>query len=147
VFDLELELCLLSRALLCSEEANRTRLIYMSNIVNMSFRFGGNFFYEYHKLFSRKAASHLVRGVKLDWSQVDMSIHRVVFGGCKANICQLCNSLDHGTKCCPKQISASKSQYNANKQNFKGQSDNKPFKRTLQMALRFVSISTGGMAV
>jgi hypothetical protein len=104
---------------------------YMSNIVNMSFRFGGNFFYEYHKLFSRKAACHLERGVKLDWSQVDMSIHRVVFGGCKANVCQLCNSLDHGTKFCPKQISASKSQYNPNKQNFKGQSDNKPFKRTL----------------
>ena len=43
--------------------------VYKRDMVDMASRYGGHGFYEYHKLFSARAAAHLkYHNVPVDWS-------------------------------------------------------------------------------
>ena len=65
------------------------------------YRFYGPIFYEYHKIFSRKAAEALVTwGIKVDWSKRDTNMLHLLTGGIKANTCTTCHSVDHATHFC-----------------------------------------------
>jgi len=84
---------------------------YQNDIVEMSARFGGNSFYEYHKAFSARAASLLANyGTKVDWGVRDEKMYNSIFAGHKAEACTICGSLAHMTVFCPQiqQTSAQK---------------------------------------
>ena len=74
---------------------------YLADIVEMASHFSGLTFYEYHKVFSAKAATWHAHGVSLDWSQRDTKLFTAMFAGHKANACSVCNSLSHHTSFCP----------------------------------------------
>ena len=74
---------------------------YMKDIIDMSTRFGGTAFYEYHKLFSSRASALLqTYNVKVDWSQRDTRLYTTVFASCRANNCSVCSSIEHTTDFC-----------------------------------------------
>ena len=81
----------------------RTELdMYERDIIDMSHRFGGTTFYEYHKAFSAKAAAYLAnRGIKIDWSVRDSKLYTSLFAGQKVLACELCKSMLHATGFCP----------------------------------------------
>lgn len=75
---------------------------YMRDVLEMSWRFGGTSFYEYHKAFSARAAALLQNhNIKIDWSIRDNNLFCSIFAGHKANACSVCNSLGHVTQFCP----------------------------------------------
>jgi hypothetical protein len=76
---------------------------YLSSIIDMSTRFGGSLFYEYHKQFSKRSEIYLERHIKIDWSVRDNNMYCSIFGGARANACALCSSLSHVTKFCAMQ--------------------------------------------
>ena len=77
---------------------------YRSNICELSRDFGIQY-YQYHKLFSAKAAAALLNhGHKVDWSVIDVDLHLKVFAGRRANACQLCQGVDHPTDYCPQKF-------------------------------------------
>ena len=76
--------------------------MYLKDMIDMSTRFGGTGFYEYHKLFSSRASALLQSyNVKVDWSQRDTRLYTTVFAGCRANSCGVCHSIEHMTDFCP----------------------------------------------
>ena len=76
--------------------------MYERDVIDMSQRYGGFTFYEYHKAFSAKAAAYLEqRGIKLDWSIRDNKLYNTLFSGMKAQSCHLCSSQIHVTTQCP----------------------------------------------
>ena len=78
---------------------------YERCIVEMSSRFGGTAFYEYHKMFSAKAASYLLNyNVKVNWAYRDEYLFNSVFAGHKSIVCSLCSSQFHTTNFCPDSI-------------------------------------------
>lgn len=75
---------------------------YLRMVVDMAHDFGGFVFYEYHKMFSARAASLLSNyGLKVDWSKKDNDMYCKVFAGRRAHACLLCSSLSHATEFCP----------------------------------------------
>lgn len=61
-------------------------------------------FYEYHKLFSAKAAMALEEfQIKVDWSIVDKGLLQLVSAGADITHCELCKGVDHVTHFCPMQ--------------------------------------------
>ena len=79
--------------------------LYERDIVNMSARFGGLAFYEYHKAFSARAAALLSQlGIKVDWSLRDQNLFNQVFAGHKIHACEICNSSGHDTSFCPQAL-------------------------------------------
>ncbi len=75
--------------------------LYERSIIEMSSRFGGYSFYEYHKSFSSRAAQYLAtHNIKIDWSIRDNDLFCTIFAGHKANACNICNSLSHATMFC-----------------------------------------------
>lgn len=74
---------------------------YLREIIDMSSKFGGTTFYEYHKSFSARAAALLLNyNIKVDWSRRDNNQFCSIFAGHKANSCSICNSISHTTEYC-----------------------------------------------
>jgi hypothetical protein len=72
------------------------------SIVEMSSRFGGNTFYDYHKMFSKRAETLLLSySRKIDWSIRDNNLFCSLFAGRKAIVCANCASIEHNTGFCP----------------------------------------------
>ena len=68
----------------------------------MAHDFGGFTFYEYHRMFSARAASLLQSySTKLDWSYRDNDLFTKLFAGRRALACSICGSLAHDTGFCP----------------------------------------------
>ena len=75
---------------------------YQSDVIDMSQRFGGVAFYEYHRAFSAKSAALLLNhNVKLDWSKRDTTLFCSIFSGLRANACTICASVAHSSEFCP----------------------------------------------
>ena len=74
---------------------------YLRDVVDMSTKFQGFAFYQYHLEFSARAAALLLNhNVKVDWSKRDNYLYTSVFAGQKANTCTLCASFSHATPYC-----------------------------------------------
>ena len=84
----------------------RTELdAYELNIVEMSHKFGGSAFYEYHRSFSARAAAMLQNyNIKINWAIKDTNLFCMTFAGRTALTCGQCNSLAHTTQFCPQNI-------------------------------------------
>jgi len=79
---------------------------YAEDIVDIS-NFYGPKFYDYHKMFSAKAAALLTKlKKKVDWSKRDRDILSLIAAGVKVNVCKLCSMSDHTTKFCPLQLTS-----------------------------------------
>ena len=78
------------------EELNQ----YLADLVDMSSQFAGFGFYDYHRLFSAKAAAALAKRIKVDWSKRDTMLYTTIFAGQKANACEICKSISHVTAFC-----------------------------------------------
>jgi hypothetical protein len=75
---------------------------YLSFVVKLAVQFPPPLFYEYHKHFSRKAASILAsQGRKIDWAVRDDDLYFQIFAGRRARTCEKCSSVDHSTDFCP----------------------------------------------
>ena len=75
---------------------------YLSFVVKLAVQFPSSLFYEYHKHFSRKAASILSsQGRKIDWTVRDDDLYFQIFAGRRARTCDKCASVDHSTDFCP----------------------------------------------
>lgn len=83
----------------------RTELdVYGEDIIDIS-NFYGQVFYDYHKMFSAKAATLLrEHHVKVDWSKRDRDLLAIVAAGVQVNVCKLCHMCDHTTEFCPLQL-------------------------------------------
>ena len=82
---------------------------YERDLVDMSNRFGGLRFYDYHKAFSAKAAALLrQRHLKVDWSHRDQNLFNEIFAGHKTNACQICDSSAHTANLCPQTLPQAK---------------------------------------
>lgn len=74
--------------------------LYEAHIVEISNTYG-QCFYNYHKLFSAKAANALyASGQLVDWSSKDRDILLMVMGGTRAKSCDHCKSPLHQTQDC-----------------------------------------------
>jgi len=79
---------------------------YAEDIVDIS-NFYGPKFYDYHKMFSAKAAALLTKlKRKVEWSKRDRDILSLIAAGVKVNVCKLCSMSDHTTKFCPLQLTS-----------------------------------------
>ena len=66
---------------------------YLSFVVKLAVQFPQPLFYEYHKSFSRKAASVLFsQGRRIDWSLRDDELYFNIFAGRRARTCEKCLS-------------------------------------------------------
>ena len=75
---------------------------YLTEIIGMATDFGAGTFYEYHKMFSARAATLLLNhNVKLDWSVRDNDMYCKLFAGRRAIACGICSSMAHSTDFCP----------------------------------------------
>jgi len=75
---------------------------YLSFVVKLAVQFPQSLFYEYHKSFSRKAASILFsQGRRINWSLRDDELYFNIFAGRRARTCEKCSSVDHSTEFCP----------------------------------------------
>lgn len=100
------------RDVLCSVYPNRRAELesYEYYIVELSVRYGGTMFYEYHKAFSAKAAAILAADNHIvNWAKPDPDLFNRIFGGLRANACGVCASTAHSTALCPKAAIASTS--------------------------------------
>jgi len=119
--------------IMCEAFANRRNELdlYERDIVDMATRYGGKAFYEYHKMFSLKAAAHLKhQNILVDWSVRNNTLFCNIFANMKPITCQACNSVSHPSRFCP--LSAergsvhninhnrSKDTYGRNRQFFQG---------------------------
>ncbi|MES9880562.1 MAG: hypothetical protein ABW185_06725, partial [Sedimenticola sp.] len=79
--------------------------LYERDIIDMSSRYGGSGFYEYHKTFSAQAAAHLrFNNVKVDWSFRNNTLFCSIFTNYRANACTLCGSTLHASQFCPRHV-------------------------------------------
>jgi hypothetical protein len=57
-------------------------------------------FYDYHRMFSARAAEALRRRIKIDWSYMDQDIYSLVTAGRVGRSCKGCGSMTHATIDC-----------------------------------------------
>ena len=75
---------------------------YLSFIVKLAVQFPPPLFYEYHKSYSRKAASVLfAQGRQISWCVRDDELYFAIFAGRRARTCEKCSAVDHSTDFCP----------------------------------------------
>ena len=100
---------------------------YQDDIIDIC-NFFGDKFYDYHKMFSAKAATLLrEKFVKIDWSKRDRDILNLVTAGASINICNICNMADHTTAFCSLQTSGNyQSHFNKNSRQFEASIDSGP---------------------
>lgn len=99
---------------------------YQDDIIDIC-NFFGDKFYDYHKMFSAKAATLLrEQCVKVDWSKRDRDILNLVTAGASINICKICNMVDHTTAFCSMQSSGKYQSYNKTSRQFEASIDQGP---------------------
>lgn len=91
------------KRVMCSTYPERQQELdaYQDDIIEIS-NFYNSKFYDYHKMFSAKAAAILrEKHIKVDWSKRDRDLLALVSAGVEVKACQLCNMIDHTTQFCP----------------------------------------------
>ena len=91
------------KRIMCGAYPQRSKELdwYLCDIVDIASKFGDQAAYEYHKLFSARAASLLTeRKIKVDWSYRDQAIFSLMVSGRPAFRCDLCKSVSHRAKFC-----------------------------------------------
>ena len=91
------------KRIMCGAYPQRSQELdwYLCDIVDIASKFGDQAAYEYHKLFSARAAALLTeRKIKVDWSYRDQAIFSLVVSGRPAFRCDLCKSVSHRAKFC-----------------------------------------------
>ena len=79
--------------------------LYERDIVEMVTRYGGSGFYEYHRLFSLKAAANLrYNNIPVDWSVRDNTLFCNIFANLKPVACYNCASTSHTAAFCPQAL-------------------------------------------
>ncbi|MGH0117662.1 UNVERIFIED_CONTAM: hypothetical protein FKN15_041854 [Acipenser sinensis] len=98
------------RDILCSVYPHRLQELnrYLFLVVELSVRYGGTLFYQYHRAFSAKAAATLSADNRIvDWSSSDPDLFTRIFSGIRANACSTCASTAHSSCLCPKAAASS----------------------------------------
>jgi len=76
--------------------------LYERDIVDVSTRYGGRGFYDYHKQFSAKSAAYLkYENISVDWSVRNNTLFCNIFANLKPVACQHCSSISHTANFCP----------------------------------------------
>lgn len=76
--------------------------LYERDIVDMSARYNGPGFYDYHKQFSAKAAAYLkFNNILVDWSVRNNTMFCNIFANIKPTTCNNCGSSSHTIASCP----------------------------------------------
>ena len=90
------------KRVMCSQYPNRRDELdnYLSFIIDISAKFPGFAFYQYHLQFSAKSAEYFEQGIRMDWGTPDTSMLNLIVAGHKANACSLCQAFDHSTSFC-----------------------------------------------
>ena len=90
------------KRVLCSRFPNRLNELdkYLSFIIDISAKFPGFCFYQYHVQFSAKAAEYLEQNIRVDWGSLDSVLLNTIVAGQKANACSLCQAIDHTAHFC-----------------------------------------------
>ena len=60
----------------------------------------GDIFYQYHRLFTKKAAAYLEKEIKIDWSKRDRDLFQLIVWGAKTKLCERCFQCDHQSAFC-----------------------------------------------
>ena len=92
--------------IMCSTYPQRREELdrYERDIIEMATRYPGSGFYEYHRQFSLRAASHLrFNNTAVNWAIRDNTLFCNIFANSRPNICNICYSTLHSTGFCPKQ--------------------------------------------
>ena len=90
------------KRVICSQYPGRREELdnYISQIIEISTKFPGFAFYQYHLQFSAKSAEYFERGVRMDWASLDVTMLNTIVAGQKANTCSLCQAFDHTASFC-----------------------------------------------
>ena len=90
------------KRVMCAEYPHRTEELdkYQSFIIEISTKFPGSCFYQYHLQFAAKAAEYFHLNYRIDWSSPDTTMLSTIVAGQKANTCNLCQAFDHTTPFC-----------------------------------------------
>lgn len=76
--------------------------MYLQDIIDMSVKYKGCAFYEYHKAFANKVAIiKQTKGLIVDWSVRDEKLYSSICTGYQVNICDFCKSPLHISAMCP----------------------------------------------
>jgi hypothetical protein len=82
------------------ETSNRSKEfdLYLQDIIDISSKYKGNVFYQYHKAFAMKIATiKLTRGLTVDWSIRDEQLYETVCRGYPIHVCAHCVIGLHGS--------------------------------------------------
>ncbi|CAG2214500.1 unnamed protein product [Mytilus edulis] len=88
--------------IICEKQDRRIEFdMYIQDIIDISARYKGPVFYEYHKAFANKvAAIKLTHGKVVDWSIRDEKLYSSITSGQIIKECETCGSLGHLTAVC-----------------------------------------------
>lgn len=81
---------------------------YADLIDSMHRQYGGNYFYEYHVAFARKAEQYEAQNIHVDWSACDTKLYLTTFSGLRSASCDKCRSTCHTTAFCPTSLNVPK---------------------------------------
>ena len=88
---------------ICQQFSHRREELdkYMSHMIEISSKYHGFAFYDYHLEFAARAAYYFEhQQIMIDWGSLDDRLLTQVVSGRKANTCALCQSFDHVTTFC-----------------------------------------------
>ena len=90
------------KRVMCAEYPQRREELdkYQSFIIEISTKFPGSCFYQYHLQFAAKAAEYFELNYRMDWSSPDTTMLSTIVAGQKANVCDICQAFDHTTPFC-----------------------------------------------
>ena len=105
------------KTVMCEQFPNRLKELdtYMSHIIDLSNKFPGSSFYDYHLEVSARSASFLEKGIRVDWSVLDEKLLTMIVAGRKANTCHLCHAFDHDSRFCHLAASANDTRHQKNR--------------------------------
>ncbi|CAC5418082.1 unnamed protein product [Mytilus coruscus] len=88
--------------IICEKQDRRIEFdMYIQDVIDISARYKGTVFYEYHKAFANKvAAIKLTHGKVVDWSIRDEKLYSSITSGQIIKECETCGSLGHLTAVC-----------------------------------------------
>ncbi|CAG2256725.1 unnamed protein product [Mytilus edulis] len=88
--------------IICEKQDRRIEFdMYIQDVIDISARYKGPVFYEYHKAFANKvAAIKLTHGKVVDWSIRDEKLYSSITSGQIIKECETCGSLGHLTAVC-----------------------------------------------
>ncbi|XP_071134029.1 uncharacterized protein [Mytilus edulis] len=88
--------------IICEKQDRRIEFdMYIQDVIDISARYKGPVFYEYHKAFASKvAAMKLTHGEVVDWSIRDEKLYSSITSGQIIKECETCGSLGHLTAVC-----------------------------------------------